>query len=70
MTAVSELELPVFDYADAGLHGERFHETMRQLREQHWLATSPMGWLFVLDRDSAATFLRSRTVEFPSRAVS
>lgn len=69
MTLVSELDLPVFDYAEAGLHGERFHETMELLAAHGWLASSPMGWLFVLDRASAATFLRSRTVEFPSQAV-
>ena len=34
MTAVTELELPSFDYADPELRGERFHAAMRELREQ------------------------------------
>ena len=38
MPVVSELELPVFDYTDPSLRGERFHAAMRDLSEQGWLA--------------------------------
>ena len=49
---------------DAGLRGQRFHETMDELRAASWLATSPLGY-FVLDRESAAFFLRTKAP--PSR---
>jgi cytochrome P450 len=64
MTLVADLELPRFEYLDPDLRGERFHETLRELRERSWLARSDFGY-FVLDRESAGTFLRSRSGEFP-----
>jgi hypothetical protein len=39
MAIVTELDLPVFDYADPAL-GERFHPTMNGLREQGWVAAA------------------------------
>lgn len=69
MTLATEMELPRFDYTDEALRGERFHERMAELSEAGWLADSEPGWLFVLDREAAAFFLRSRAVEFPSRTV-
>jgi cytochrome P450 len=62
--AVADLELPRFEYLDPELRGERFHETLRGLREQSWLARSDFGY-FVLDRESAGMFLRTRSGEFP-----
>ena len=45
MTPVTELELPSFDYADPELRGERFHAAMRELREQSWIASMPLGFV-------------------------
>jgi cytochrome P450 len=64
MAALTDLELPHFDYLDPELHGDRFHETMRELRGRSWLATSEFGY-FVLDREAAGFFLRSRSATFP-----
>jgi len=68
MTRVTDLDLPAFDYTDADLHGPRFHATMRQLREQGWLASTPLGYV-VLEREAAAHFLRSRAAEFPGMKI-
>ena len=64
MTAVADLDLPKFDYTDPDLRGDRFHETMQELRERSWIATSEFGYV-VLDREAAGFFLRSRNAEFP-----
>ena len=64
MAAVTDLELPSFDYLDPELRGDRFHETMRELRERSWIASSEFGY-FVLDREAAGFFLRSRSATFP-----
>jgi cytochrome P450 len=69
MPLATELELPVFDYADPDLRGPRFHEAMLEAIDAGWLATSPLGWLFVLDREAATFFLRTRAAEFPSMTV-
>src|SRR5436189_7914 len=61
MALVSELELPAFDLTEQTLRGERFHEAMRQLRAQGWLARNPYGYV-VLDRESGEFFLRPRQV--------
>jgi cytochrome P450 len=68
MTLVDELELPAFDYTDASLRGERFHEAMRELRQQGWLARGPFGYI-VLDRESAEFFLRTRAATFPGMKI-
>src|SRR5262245_46382279 len=68
MTALSELELPLLDLNDPTLRGERFHEVMFRLREQGWLAASPLG-CYVLDRESAAHFLRTRQATFPGQKI-
>jgi len=64
MAALADLDLPRFDYLNPDLHGDRFHETMRELRERSWIATSEFGY-FVLDREAAGFFLRSRKAVFP-----
>lgn len=69
MPLATELELPVFDYHDPELRGPRFHAAMREAMDAGWLATSPLGWLFVLDREAAKFFLRTRAAEFPSMKV-
>jgi len=68
MTLVTDLDLPAFDYTDAELHGPRFHGTMRELRAQGWLASTPLGYV-VLEREAAAFFLRSRAAEFPGMKI-
>jgi cytochrome P450 len=68
MTLVTDLDLPAFDYTDAELHGPRFHATMRELRAQDWLASTPLGYV-VLEREAAAFFLRSRSAEFPGMKI-
>jgi cytochrome P450 len=67
-TLVTDLDLPAFDYTDAELHGPRFHATMRALRAQGWLATTPLGCV-VLEREAAGFFLRSRSAEFPGMKI-
>src|SRR3954447_14758649 len=65
MAAVTELELPVFDYyEDSTLRGEGYHERMRELAEKSWLAQSSLAY-FVLDPGAATFFLRTRSATFP-----
>ena len=69
VTTVADLDLPAFDYADPSLRGERFHEVLRELREQTWLARAePVGW-FLLDREAVAHFMRTRQATFPGRKL-
>jgi cytochrome P450 len=68
MTLVSELELASFDYTDPSLCGARFHEAMRELRAEGWLASGPFGYI-VLDRESAEFFLRTRAASFPGMKI-
>ncbi len=68
MTLVSELELPAFDHTDPSLRGERFHEAMRELRAQGWLAKGPYGYM-VLDHESGEFFLRTRSATFPGMKI-
>lgn len=69
MALLSELELPQIDYTDAELRGERFHRVLNERAAESWLAGSELGWLFVLEREAATHFLRSRSVVFPATAV-
>jgi cytochrome P450 len=68
MALVSELDLPVFDYTDASLRGERFHTAMAEVRAQGWLAEAPFGYM-VLDRESGEHFLRTRSAIFPGMRI-
>lgn len=68
MTVVGELDLPTIDYTDPTLRGDRFHAVMRDAASNGWLATSPLGY-FVLDREAATFFLRSRAATFPGMLV-
>jgi len=65
---VSELDLPALEYEDPELRGERFHERMRELRREHWLASGPYGY-FALDREAVEFFLRTRSAIFPGVAM-
>jgi cytochrome P450 len=69
MTAVSELDLPSFDYTDPALAGPLFHESMGELRERTWVARAdPVGFM-VLDREAATFFLRTPSATFPGRTM-
>jgi cytochrome P450 len=68
VSQVAELDLPELDFFDVGLRGERFHRTMDELSRTGWLAASPVGY-FVLDRESAAFFLRTRSATFPGMKI-
>src|SRR5918999_5973618 len=68
MAVVTELELPELDFFASDLRGERFHETMGELSAADWLATSAIGY-FVLDREAAAFFLRTRAATFPGMKI-
>jgi cytochrome P450 len=65
---LDELELPAFDYTDPAMRGERFHEAMREVRAQGWLAQAPFGYM-VLDRESAEFFLRTKAAIFPGMKI-
>ena len=68
MALAGELELPIFDYFDPSLRGERFHAAMSEMRAQGWLAQGPHGYI-VLDRESAEFFLRTRSAIFPGMKI-
>jgi cytochrome P450 len=68
MALVTELEVPELDYLDPSLRGERFHSVMHELAERSWLASSPIGF-FVLDREAASFFLRTRSATFPGLKI-
>jgi cytochrome P450 len=64
----TDLDLPELDYLDPELRGERFHEVMNELAQRGWLASSPIGF-FVLDREAAAFFLRTKSATFPGMKI-
>ncbi len=70
MALVTELDLPEFDYYGEieDLRGERFHEVMTELREQSWLAHSEIAY-FVLEREAASFFLRTKSATFPGMKI-
>ena len=68
MGLVTELELPELDLLADDLKGERFHRAMNDLRAQGWLARSPIGY-YVLDREAAAFFLRTKSATFPGMKI-
>ena len=59
MTLVTDLELPVIDLTSGELAGDGYHQRLAELREQGWLASSPLAFI-VLDREAGEFFLRSR----------
>src|SRR3954449_7734285 len=68
VAAITDLELPSFDYADPTLRGERFHDAMRELREQSWIASMPLGFA-TLEREAGEFFLRSKAFTFPGLKI-
>jgi cytochrome P450 len=68
MPAVTDLQLPELDFFSPDLRGARFHDEMDRLSAAGWLAASPIGY-FVLDREAAAFFLRTRAATFPGMKI-
>jgi cytochrome P450 len=68
MTLVTELELPEFDLSDPDMVGEAYHRRLAALRQQGWLARSPIA-IVVLDRAAGEFFLRARATAFPGRQI-
>jgi cytochrome P450 len=68
MAAVSELDLPRFDYTDPRLRGERYRQAMRELEGKGWLVAGPLG-LMTLDREAGEFFLRTKAAVFPGRTI-
>ena len=57
-TTAGDLDLPFFDYSEPGLVGEVYHQRLAEVREQGWLARSPLA-LVVLDHEAGEFFLRA-----------
>jgi cytochrome P450 len=68
MTLLTDLDLPDFDFNDADLVGDAYHERLAALRQQSWLARSPIAVL-VLDRAAGEFFLRAQATAFPGRQI-
>jgi cytochrome P450 len=68
MNLVSDLDLPVFDYAAPDFSADRYHQQLAEIRQRGWLARSPLAYI-VLDHDSGEFFLRSRATAFPGRQI-
>jgi cytochrome P450 len=69
MAAVTELDLPAFDYTDPELVGDPWHAAVRDARERGWLARAEPVGFFVLDREAAAFFLRTPKATFPGTRI-
>jgi cytochrome P450 len=65
---VDDLDLPFFDYNEPGLVGEVYHARLASVRQQGWLARSPLA-LVVLDHSSGEFFLRAKQTAFPGREI-
>jgi cytochrome P450 len=68
VTIVTDLDLPVFDNMADDLTGEVYHQRLAEVRQQGWLARSPLS-VVVLDRESGEFFLRSKATTFPGREI-
>jgi cytochrome P450 len=68
MNLVSDLDLPVFDYAAPDFSAGRYHGQLAEIRQRGWLARSPLAYI-VLDRESGEFFLRSKATAFPGRQI-
>jgi cytochrome P450 len=68
VTAISELDLPQFDYTDQSLRGAAYREAMRGLEGRGWLVSGPLGYV-VLDREAGEFFLRSKACVFPGLTI-
>ena len=64
MSAVSDLDLPEFDYTDQELRGQRYRAAMRELEGDGWIYSGPLGFL-VVEREAGEFFLRTKSAQFP-----
>ena len=64
MSAVSDLDLPEFDYTDQELRGQRYRAAMRALEGNGWIYSGPLGFL-VVEREAGEFFLRTKSAQFP-----
>jgi cytochrome P450 len=69
MSLLTTLDIPPFPYTDAAMHGPRFHDALRDLTQQGWLATGPYGAI-LLDRAGVDYFLRHRDTRTPGMPMS
>ena len=69
MASVAELDLPVLEVADPTLAGERFHDVMRDLAQQSWIARVGDIAYVVLDREATTFFMRTPSAKFPGRLM-
>jgi cytochrome P450 len=68
MEIVTKLELPIFDYTDPSMTGERFHRTVTALSAEHQMALGPYGCIF-FDRQAVDFFLRHPGTITPGRPM-
>ena len=68
MALVTDLELPELDLGDPELVGDEYHRRLAALRQESWLARTPVA-LVVLDRAAGEFFLRARATAFPGRQI-
>jgi len=68
MALVTELELPELDLGDPDLVGNEYHRRLAALRQESWLAQTPVA-VVVLDRAAGEFFLRARATAFPGRQI-
>ena len=68
MSAVTELELPQFDYTDPSLSGDSYRAAMGELAGSGWIAAGPLGFV-LLDRESSEFFLKAKTAVFPGLKI-
>jgi cytochrome P450 len=64
VSAVSDLDLPEFDYTDQELRGQRYRAAMRELEGNGWIYSGPLGFL-VVEREAGEFFLRTKSAQFP-----
>lgn len=65
---VGDLDLADFDFTDANLSGEIYHQRLAEARRHGWLVKSPISYV-VLDRESGEFFLRARQTRFPGKEI-
>ena len=68
MALVTDLELPELDLGDPDLVGDEYHRRLAALRQESWLARTPVA-VVVLDRAAGEFFLRARGTAFPGRQI-
>jgi cytochrome P450 len=68
VAAITELELPVFDYTDQSLRGDRYRRAMEELEGAGWIVAGPLGFL-VLEREAGEFFLRTKSAVFPGLTI-